>query len=351
MNFLQAVCLAALLCGVAWSAAPFSAQISVQPEYDIGSDVICSIIITNFEDQDYHLLRRNTPLEGLKTSLFSIGHNGTGIPYDGLFFRRGVPSKEEYVLIAAKSSLVSHLDLTQVYSLSRLGNYTVELKSMFQFFKDNPANSTRQYVSSNIAKFTLLESGNAPKLTKAEVLRRNATNSLDLLSTVSTPRRPSFGGRRTSRDESISITAYNAAYNTLYRSYQSVTSNPSLYTRWFGIRYNSYMNTVKRVYRDMKSAMEVHTFTLYFNGLECDPDTYAYTYPGGRTLYLCGAYMSAPTTGVNSKMDTLVHEMSHAVSYTDDIEYGMERCLWLASNSPYQAINNADNYAYFADYQ
>ncbi len=47
-----------------------------------------------------------------------------------------------------------------------------------------------------------------------------------------------------------------------------------------------------------------------------------YTYAGSRTIYLCGAYISAPDSGVDTKFGILVYEMTHAVVATRDIAYG-----------------------------
>lgn len=46
----------------------------------------------------------------------------------------------------------------------------------------------------------------------------------------------------------------------------------------------------------------------------------------------------------------LVHEASHfkANGGTKDYVYGMEKCKRMARNNPDNAVNNADNYEYFA---
>ena len=159
---------------------------------------------------------------------------------------------------------------------------------------------------------------------------------------------PSFAGSRTSSDEYTATTAYTAAYNTLRRSASSVTSNSALYTRWFGTSFRGSKDTVQGNYLDIKYAMERYRYTLYFHGPECQRDWYAYTHHGGAVIYLCDVYFKVHTTGYDSKMDTIVHEMSHAVAYTVDKAYSMQSSLDLAKNFPATAINSADNYAYFA---
>jgi hypothetical protein len=46
--------------------------------------------------------------------------------------------------------------------------------------------------------------------------------------------------------------------------------------------------------------------------------------------------------------DTIVHERSHASTFTDDIAYGEDDCMALAKNFPAKTINNADSHEFFA---
>ena len=115
--------------------------------------------------------------------------------------------------------------------------------------------------------------------------------------------------------------------------------------------YKSYKLTVRGVYEDVKTSMGTYQYALYFHGPGCKKTDYAYTYYDSSVVYFCNSYFSAPTIGSNSKMGTVVHEMTHAVSDTDDMEYGEEDCQQLARDSPRDAINNADNYEYFAEAQ
>ena len=68
-------------------------------------------------------------------------------------------------------------------------------------------------------------------------------------------------------------------------------------------------------------------------------------------MYLCNAFWSAPSLGIDSKAGTLVHEMSHftVVAGTSDYAYGTSACQRLASTNPKKAVNNADSHEYFAE--
>lgn len=68
----------------------------------------------------------------------------------------------------------------------------------------------------------------------------------------------------------------------------------------------------------------------------------------------------ASTSGTNSTAGVLIHELSHHICDTQDIElpanhptaagkkcYGQVKCKWLATNVPADAIRNADSYEYY----
>ena len=130
--------LAALLCSV--QCGPFTVQIFAETIYTIGQDIHCVISITNNDDKDYHLLTRQTPLEGLLSDIFAVSNGREMIPYDGVQAKRiEFPStEEEYIFIRAKSSSLSYVDLSDAYSFDSSGVYTVQLEVDLQFYESIP---------------------------------------------------------------------------------------------------------------------------------------------------------------------------------------------------------------------
>jgi peptidyl-Lys metalloendopeptidase len=95
----------------------------------------------------------------------------------------------------------------------------------------------------------------------------------------------------------------------------------------------------------------VKNITYNCKGPKCKPSYYAYVYAGGKLeVFLCPQFWNAPDTGTDTKHGTLIHEISHEVAGTKDHAYGQTNCKNLASNSPDKAIENADNYEYFAEH-
>lgn len=71
-----------------------------------------------------------------------------------------------------------------------------------------------------------------------------------------------------------------------------------------------------------------------------------------QTRVLLGlAFWDAPTQSFNSKLGTVIHEMTHFLQTgsTGDEEYGVEACLQLAKTDPSAALRNADSLMFFVE--
>lgn len=139
--------------------------------------------------------------------------------------------------------------------------------------------------------------------------------------------------------------AYNLAFRCV--EYLSSPTNfiPGTLETWFGKLNEKH---IAEKFKDLKFAMGSRQ--LKFKK-ETDPryeNTCAYTYPSTDTIWLCPLYFSANMTGNDSKIGILIHELTHIVLDTKDHKYGQERCKNYAQY-PDIAIENADNYEYFAE--
>ena len=127
-------------------------------------------------------------------------------------------------------------------------------------------------------------------------------------------------------------------------------SNNNKYSTWFGLYSENRFNKVKSNYDKIKNRMETTQFTYDLRGRGCGSGTtFAYTTHGASTVWLCDAFWRAPELGFDSKAGTIVHEHSHASSYTEDIAYTQQRAKQLALSDPDSSINNADNYEYYSE--
>ena len=145
---------------------PFRVSIQTASCYRVGDCVECEITISNNDDVDYYLFARETPLEGLRSHIFTVsrGRFRRPIPYDGIMLKRGPPTTKEWVPIKASSHLQRTVYLSEAYSFPATGKYTIQLKMKGIFRKEETEESTQTMVSN---KVTFMLTGNR-KLTLGE---------------------------------------------------------------------------------------------------------------------------------------------------------------------------------------
>ncbi|KAJ6514644.1 peptidyl-Lys metalloendopeptidase [Mycena vulgaris] len=153
-------------------------------------------------------------------------------------------------------------------------------------------------------------------------------------------------------EKSALVSAAAAAQTYANNAKSYLTSNTASTTRWvtwFGTYTAAHHTTVLSHYTKMAAA----AYADYTYDCTCtDSDTYAYVYADEfGTIYLCGVFWDASTTGTDSKAGTLVHESSHfdATAGTSDHVYGQTAAKALAKSNTAQAIDNADSHEYFAE--
>ncbi len=151
----------------------------------------------------------------------------------------------------------------------------------------------------------------------------------------------------TSSQHSQVTTAWSNAVALAWNA--SMRPPDSLYTTWFGRynpnRYSYVMANYSRVYYSMWADQ----YTIDYTGTGCtSSNLIAYTKPGTREIYLCQAFWTLPMSGLDSKIETLIHEDTHVMAGTFDTRYGITNCEALAKSNPFAAVHNADNYGFYA---
>ena len=350
-----ATLLSALLSIATAVQGPFSATLSTPLEQEMGEDVTCQVEITNNDDVTYYLLKRRTPLEGIKAHIFYImkGKDST-LKYDGFIFKLGPPMDKEYIRIPGRSSASSMVVLSKAYSFDTPSVYSVKLDTTLRYSKSLRGAQLSQRLSSNTAHLTLLSTGRHPKLTEPETLRRQDEQKLRdtyHLKPSAEYIKPAFDGNWPWSDKKASQTAFETAYYKAVQSKGAVENSPLVYSRWFGTASNKRKEIVENVYDLIASDMSTYQHILQYFGAHCTMSTYAYTWYLSIRIVLCNLFYRAPTTGFDSQFGIIIHEMSHSSADTDDVEgaYGTLGAQDLASEDPSLAVDNADCYEYFSE--
>ncbi len=332
---------------------PLQVHLSTDINFKVGQKVLLKLSFTNEGKEDIYLFHQGTPLERIESDCFKITRNKSPISYDGPFYKRlAVNSQSEGSALKSNETKSVTVDLSSAYSVGTRGSYAAALLTkMFFHFSDGAIISadiqspTVDFVvDGDASEGVILTSGQQHRIKwgnySKEELKAGNVN-------LGAPKSVIYLGSYTTYDVSEANAAWIKAYSKLVTGISGLTNNPSHYYNWFGMYPTStvWSNTFSLV----KSSMEEDTFKLYFHGRHCRSNVYAYTYAGSRTIYLCGAYISAPDSGVDTKFGTLVHEMTHAVVATRDIAYGRRYARYLAQSYPSLAVENADNYEYYVE--
>ena len=109
------------------------------------------------------------------------------------------------------------------------------------------------------------------------------------------------------------------------------------YLEWFGAYDATRYATVTTNYDKIADAFCNKNLTFRCHSDSCQSNWYAYVYanrPYG--IFLCNRFWTAGEQGIDSKMGTLIHEMSHftVVAGTQDFAYGVTACKALAGPTP-----------------
>lgn len=303
------------------------------------------------------MLKWRTPLDGMTSNCLTVTRARKEIPYDGIFINRGPePGPDQFMLVESGQTVSSTIDVSEGYDMSKRGKYKVAVDTYLKYtvgcVQDMnvpiPVNISR--LSSPAVRFRVVgkKPGKGTRGKRARALERETKRTLlvgdfQRRQTSNVPLDPVVQGNAAQKANTKEV--HRAAYHYIASAIPDLQSSPNRVNTWFG---TTSSNSLVQIYQTMEGLLRSDTITYVHDASDCDENDYAYTYQGTRTLYLCALYESSPSlSGLDSKMGTIVHELTHALAYIDDIVYGVSACKWLAQTYPADAADNADNYQYF----
>ncbi|XP_019850269.1 PREDICTED: uncharacterized protein LOC109581005 [Amphimedon queenslandica] len=335
------------------------------------SVVACTFEFTNMAAEDYYILTSDSPLEGLYSPFVAVYHNGRHVQYEGLIGFRLPPRKQDFQLIKAGQVISATVQISDAFTFGSDGLYTIRY------------NKPLKFITGKEMEYEAYVSGITSRIERVRVSEVRESVYIDLMDThlltrpvrmeaVLSAQKPDhivhidscgsaqyIGG--TSQQQSDTTKAHKLLCDKLQKAYDAVGNN-DLYKTWFGIYDGGRATTVKSIYKKSKDGLTNTDVTYDFkNGLDiCKARNWrAFTYDDSKTVWLCGPYgydsitTYCTTNGAYSKEHVLAHEWSHAFGHTNDYAdgYGAENCKNLAKkNPPTEAIDNADNYAFYYCY-
>jgi len=107
-------------------------RLEAVPPLRAGGPVALRFQLTNRTAAPVWVLRWNTPFEEWRGTILRVHFAGRELDYQGRRVKRGEPTAEEYLEIAAGESKSVTRDLNPAYDVSRPGTYTVEVAEGLQ---------------------------------------------------------------------------------------------------------------------------------------------------------------------------------------------------------------------------
>ncbi len=308
--------------------------------------------LTNTSSQTVRVLRWGTPFEkGFNRNMFEVWQGDTRVPYTGRLVKRGEPQAEDFITLKPNETISQELDVADGYAVYDAGDYTISFNSILTIVKaDNEL---------TLHKFNADSPDEVFQLTmKSEVVTSHMY--LDRVQFFA-KQPPAFAScsatQRNTLDEALTQAEILAeeSSNALVSTSVQQRPNANRYSTWFGdytsSRYNTVSNNFNKIH-DVLANKQV-TFDCFCDPAIFDPvTTFAYVNPGQPyRIHLCDVFWEINMLGVNSKAGTIIHETSHfnVVANTNDHQYGPADVQNLAETDPGLAVDNADNYEFFAE--
>ncbi len=159
----------------------------------------------------------------------------------------------------------------------------------------------------------------------------------------------------------VATTWSSNAYNQVNNNEAAFRNNQNLaYRTWFGTFNQDRYQRVRAVLDGVRFKLNSgSTLTAYCRVNPNDPcdaaGDIAATFVNVRgdvEAWFCTAFFALPPrVGFDTQAGSVVHELTHSIGHTDDIAggYGVAGAQNLAANRPSDAVENADNYEYYAE--
>jgi peptidyl-Lys metalloendopeptidase len=308
--------------------------------------------LTNTSLQSVRILKWGTPFEnGFNRNIFEVWQGDTHVPYTGRLVKRGEPQAEDFITLEPNETISQVLDVADGYAVYDAGDYTISFNSILTIVKaDSELTLNKIKNDSPDEAFQLTM--------KSEVITSHMY--LDRVQFFA-KQPPAFTScsatQRNTLDEALTQSEILAeeSSNALVSTSVQQRPNANRYSTWFGdytsSRYNTVSNKFNKIH-DVLANKQV-TFDCFCDPAIFDPvTTFAYVNPGQPyRIHLCDVFWEINMLGVNSKAGTIIHETSHfnVVANTNDHQYGPADVQNLAETNPGLAIDNADNYEFFAE--
>lgn len=257
---------------------PISLNISCQR---LGSAVACSFDFTNNNDkQDYYVLKRNTPLEGLLSPFLSIFHKGSPLLYQGIHIHRNPPGRDEFVLLRSGESVSASTGISDAFEFQSDGLYTVTYNNPLHYVTRESMelkSSEFQLIQSQVSTSVLLYLEGANSLSRPIKEDERGGKRIDLVTVDGCGTAGFHGG---SKNQRIDVARAHSNLCKHFRVANGKIRDTPLYRKWFGSFTASRAEHVTEVLLSCIKGLEGGSVMYHINPSMCHFNWNAFTYTG-----------------------------------------------------------------------
>ncbi|KAH6902838.1 Metalloprotease [Coprinopsis sp. MPI-PUGE-AT-0042] len=305
-------------------------------------DIEITAAVTNNGAQEAKLFKYSTILDNLPTSSFIITKDGQSVPFIGIRMSVDLEALDEsaFVTIPAGETFSITHKVGKLYDFSKVGTGSFTFEPRINFFKAEAADAFSTFDTVTVDKNTVTIEVTDDVAKEAQTVEKRARNICTNSSRASQIT-SSVSESRTLAQAASSYISSRGTSDSLYQAYWS--SNTA--SRISGV-FNAVAN-------ENSSSRTLDCTDPY--GV-CSGGVIAYTVIATTNIYFCSIFFSEVSLSAlcsgsttvaarNLRGGTTLHELTHAVSGTDDVTYG---CAADQRLSAAQKAVNADNYNCFS---
>ena len=262
---------------------PISLNVSCQK---LGTAVACSFDFINTNDkEDYYVLKRGTPLEGLLSPFLSVLYKRNPVQYQGIHVHRSPPARDEFILLRSGKSVSASIAINNAFEFSKDGLYTVTYISPLQYISKTSKkveSSGYQLIQSQVKKSLSIYLEDVASVSRP-IREENEGMLIDLVSIEGCGSAGFFGG---SMNQKTDIKRAHSKLCKHFKVAKSKIDDTQLYRTWFGEYTPSRAKHVTEVMMKCIEGLEGSAVTYRINPSMCRYNWNAFTYTSKIPQYI-----------------------------------------------------------------
>lgn len=306
-----------------------------------------NFLFINRSSEDYHLLKHNTPFEGIGSNFLTVQTHKQKKEVEYIGPVVGKRSPDDFLLLESKSETKSPtVNLSEFFHFPHNGTYRISYTQPLIFYTNDEMGLLKKGCLTEMQRhqqdkthhsFLVRVECHKVKPMSPKV-KYEDEDELSTAQFVSCPKRATT---KALHHELISPNGYP-------RAIKAVDENPALFAKWFGSSEKEKRNKVKTIYQKCYDSLKKERIQYEFEDGHSNDKIFCYTHVQERKIVLRPLYDAANKkshfSGDDSKVQILVHTLARMFGDIPCSVYGAEDCEKLAE---FCDVENAENYGYF----